>query len=747
LDSVILGSYLFALSAVFALFFSYLLHQDKDKRRLMFLLVFIYSFLIRVPQMIPGLENTQFIQKIDQWGSLPIASAILIAAASSLLKPKDFSKPFKLFLSLMTLSTLGLILPFSPGFPAEIVYSSIGVATISILVYMVTSRRELPDLMFLLSAICFALAEWGRGAMNMETEFLVFSYTCAHMFLAFVFVTARESQGNGIASFFALEKELEKTKHELEISQQQLMTAEDNFRSLVNVIPDPVAIVDQRGKFLEINDKITEWTGFTKEELLGRNFMAIDIVTARSKAVLIKNLAKRMVGIKVKPYEIEVNRKNGEHLFFEVNAQKIEYQGKKADLVLFRDVTKRKMMEKKLERHAEHLENEVRKRTKTLREKEEKLRSIFDSSPDAIAVADLKGNVIECNKATLNLIGFKTKEELIGENSLLFVAEKDRKRVRQTIKNVLNSGPAVNVEYTALHKNGHEFPAEFSAGVVRDHSGKPTGFVTIIKDITERKRMENKLKQYSERLEELVEQRTAALKESQEQLLKTERLAAIGQAATMVGHDLRNPLQAIENGIYFINTELSKHKLPPAIKETLQAIHHSVDYADNIVKDLQSFASKRDPFLMETDINGLVEETFLHVKVSNNVKVISELNELPKIEVDKEMITRIFVNLATNGIQAMEEKGGVLRVSTRQANGFVEIKFEDSGVGIKKENIKKIFMPFFTTKAQGMGVGLAICKRFAELHRGSIEVESKEGKGSIFTVKLPIKRNGGAKFD
>ena len=104
------------------------------------------------------------------------------------------------------------------------------------------------------------------------------------------------------------------------------------------------------------------------------------------------------------------------------------------------------------------------------------------------------------------------------------------------------------------------------------------------------------------------------------------------------------------------------------------------------------------------------------------------------------MLKRIFVNLAVNAIQAMKEKRGSLKVSTRKTEGEIEVSFQDTGTGIKEEDMKKLFTPFFTTKAQGMGVGLAICKRFVKLHEGSISVQSEEGKGSIFTVKIPISR-------
>jgi PAS domain S-box-containing protein len=865
-DSLLLGSYL----AVFGLFFSYLFQRDKDKRKLMFLLVFVYSFFIHVPEMIPSWQTTQIVQQIDVWGPLPIMSAILIAVTSNILNQKNFRNLFKVFLSILAATTLLIFLPLPVNLlQPELVYLIASVATISALSYLIVRKKRLPDFMFLLSTVCFALAEAGGNLLGSGTEFVVFAYTCAHMFLALVFVVAKQNGGIGIAGF-ALERELEKTQQELEISQNQLTRAEYNFKSLVNAIADPVVIVNKKGKFLEINDKISEMTGFTKEDLIGKNFMKTDIVTAKSKAILIKNLAKRTMGINIKPYEIEAKTKDGESIYLEVNAQKIEYENKSAELVVFRDITERKMMEKKLEKYAEQLEEKVKERTKTLKENEEKLRSIFNSSPDAIAVSDLKGNIIECNKATLDFLGLSTKDEIIGKNGLTFVAKQDQQKVKKSMKKVLAKGPLTNIEYTALNKDGYEFPAEFSTSAIKDHSGNSTGFViiiediterkrkeeelhksetknkailnaipdlmwqmskdgvvlefiptndfptlvppdqivgknihdvapkwfsekvtqctkqafqtkeiqifeyqlpftsgsdemhdyearlvvggkdiilSIVRDITERKRMENELRRYSEQLEELVEERTTALKESQERLVKSEKLAAIGQAATMVGHDLRNPLQAIENGVYYISTELPKLQVSPQITETLQAVHNSVEYADNIVKDLQSLASRREPLFRETGINTLVKDAFSQVKQPENVETIMELNELPKIEADTDMLTRIFVNLAINGIQAMTEKGGTMKVSTRRVNGYIEVKFEDTGVGIKKENLKKIFTPFFTTKAQGMGVGLAICKRFVEIHEGSIEVESEEGKGSIFTVKLPIQTNGGVKCD
>jgi len=563
--TALLWIFLFILGIFSTVDFGYIYH--KDKRKLMFALALAFASISYLPEMQLGGESTEALKGLLSWSVLPIISSVTIAVFSNLLKLKNFDKPFKIFLFTLVASIIMMIVPLPVDTIQPLLFQSIAIIVITVSSYSYLTRKELPDLIFLLSILCFTSGGLGT-AFDLGIPFTVFSYVLGNIFIALVFVTAKESGGSGIATFFSLERELAKTQQELESSKDQLTRAEYNFKSLINVIADPVVIVDHKGHFLEINDSV-EVTGFSKEELLGKNFLKTDIATTKSKAILVKKLAERMMGIDVKPYEIEANKKSGETVCLEVNAKKIEYENKSADLVVFRDITERKMMGEEREKYAEQLEGEVKERTKTLRENEENLRSIFNLSPDAIAVSDLKGNITECNKATLDFLGFSTKDEIIGKNSLMFIAKKDQQKVNKSMKNVLKTSSVTNVEYTALNKEDNEFPAEFSAITIKDSSDNPVGFVAIIKDITKRKKMENALRRYSEQLEDLIEKRTIALKESQERLVKSERLAAIGQAATMVGHDLRNPLQAIENGIYYINTELSNVQVSQKTTETL----------------------------------------------------------------------------------------------------------------------------------------------------------------------------------
>jgi len=343
-------------------------------------------------------------------------------------------------------------------------------------------------------------------------------------------------------------------------------------------------------------------------------------------------------------------------------------------------------------------------------------------------------------------MGYK-REEIYSPDFdfLTLIAPGSSDLVKANLSKHMKGEVVTPYETTLITKEEKKIEVLISTNLIR-YEGE-TAILGIITDITQRKRMEDELRRYSEHLEELVNERTSELKEAQEQLLKSERLAAIGELATMVGHDLRNPLQSIENATYYLNNELQR--FPPSVPiprktmEMLQVLSNSVNYADKIIRDLQDFAAIKKLTLQKTNINTIVKETLSQVETPENVKLITELGRLPGMKVDKDMIKRAFLNLAINGIQAMKENGGRLTITTQKTKDFIEISFEDTGTGISKENMEKIFTPFFTTKAQGMGMGLAICKRFVESHGGNIEVESQVEKGSTFTVKLPIQKNGG----
>ncbi len=373
----------------------------------------------------------------------------------------------------------------------------------------------------------------------------------------------------------------------------------------------------------------------------------------------------------------------------------------------------------KIREYADQLEEKVKQRTKDLRENEEKLSSIFASSPNAITVTNLKGDIIECNQATLNLHGYLSKNDLIGKNAFEFIAKKDRIKAMENLGKTLHCGSIRNVEYTLLAKDEHEFPAELSAGILRDSSGKPKGFVGITNDITARKKTEK------------------ALQDSQQKLLKSERLAAIGEVAAMVGHDLRNPLTGIVGAAYYLKMKLGA-KIDEKSREMLEIIEKDVEYADKIVNDLLDYSREIPLELKETTPKSIVKAALSFVDVPKNVQLLDLTRNKPKMNLDTGKMTRVFVNLIKNAIDAMP-KGGKLAINSNRTKNGVEIVVIDTGTGMSKQVKQRLWSPLFTTKARGMGFGLPICKRVIEAHGGKISAESAVGKGTIFTVIIPVK--------
>jgi signal transduction histidine kinase len=259
----------------------------------------------------------------------------------------------------------------------------------------------------------------------------------------------------------------------------------------------------------------------------------------------------------------------------------------------------------------------------------------------------------------------------------------------------------------------------------------------------ERRRAEEALKKYSERLEEMVEERTRELRDAQEQLIRKEKLAVLGQLAGGVGHELRNPLGAIKNAIYFLNMVLEEPE--PEVKETLEILQKEVATSERIISSLLDFARAKPPARRKVDLNHVIKEALSRTAVPENVEVVSQLDEtLPIILADPDQLGQVFGNIILNAVQAMPE-GGQLVVKTSEVSEklpkseWVAVSFADTGVGISEENLDKLFEPLFTTKAKGVGLGLAVVKSLVEGHGGNIKVQSEVGKGSTFTVRLPTK--------
>ena len=261
--------------------------------------------------------------------------------------------------------------------------------------------------------------------------------------------------------------------------------------------------------------------------------------------------------------------------------------------------------------------------------------------------------------------------------------------------------------------------------------------LAVVENITKRKQAEAALRAYSELLEDMVSDRTAELEKAQERLARQERLAFLGKLAGGISHELRNPLGAIKNAVYFL--DIAMENPAPEVKETLEILKSEVLRSERIITSLLDFAHPTSTRRCVVDLNAVVREALAHVTVPENVTVEQQLDvKVPTILADPDQLVQVFGNLMLNAVQAMPE-GGQLTITTASAEaGWVQVTVTDTGEGISEENMDNLFEPLFTTKAKGIGLGLVITKNLVDAHHGIIEAHSKVEEGSTFIVKLPF---------
>lgn len=380
------------------------------------------------------------------------------------------------------------------------------------------------------------------------------------------------------------------------------------------------------------------------------------------------------------------------------------------------------------------LQQEKEKAQILIQKNEEHYRALFNSARDGIALLGIDTKKIEdCNPQFEKLSG-RSKDDLITQ-SIWNLCPVEKKDEIQNIFSGLHENRSVGSgEVEFLQPKGENVPIEFVATEVEIHDRKYLQLMA--RDITERKKAETELKAYSERLEEMVEERTKELKEAQEQLVHQERMATLGQLSRGVAHELRTPLGAINNAAYFLNMVLENPD--DDIKEALSILNKEVATSERIIRSLLDFARPRIAVQRQVDIQDLMESVLLQLTIPDEITVVKEYDEnLPLAWVDPEQIQQAIKNLIKNAIQAMPEGGRLTLLTEPTRNNNIDISISDTGVGIDEKNLESIFEPLYTTRAKGIGLGLALTKLNIESNVGSIIVDSKLGFGSRFTVTLP----------
>ena len=559
-----------------------------------------------------------------------------------------------------------------------------------------------------------------------------------------------DAEGN-VSRLAIFEKDISERKR----SDEELRQTVESYRSSFDRMLDGIYRSTHDGRFVDVNPAFVKMFGYSSRQEM------LDIVDIK-KELYFSPEERGSHFLDTGQEEVEVfrmRRKDGSEIWVEDHGRYVHDEH--GNIIyhegLLRDITERRRLEAELRSYSDHLEELVAERTSKLRQSEEEFRELFEACPISLweedfstvkaylnelrrgGVSDFKGyftthpediakcscmvKVLSVNEATLKLYGARTVSEIVdGLSNVLTVDSCDvfgDELVALAEGKVYFASQIDNQTLTGETKN-----VNLICAVVPGHEETLSRVLVCILDVTQERRLEA-------------------------ELVESQRLAAIGATTAMVGHDLRNPLQGMTGLIYLLKKQFEH---PPRgqqkkagkldVTETLDMIEESVAYMNKIVSDLQNYAAPLHPELLTVNTEKLLDETISTMRIPSSVKIdVTVKEDAAMLTVDPSLMKRVLVNLVNNAIQAMPH-GGRLKVTAERGGEETLIRLQDTGVGIPKETLPKLFDPFVTTKAQGQGLGLAVCKRLVEAHGGTITVESTVGEGSTFIVKIPVSKEG-----
>ncbi|MDI6764732.1 MAG: PAS domain S-box protein [Thermodesulfobacteriota bacterium] len=488
--------------------------------------------------------------------------------------------------------------------------------------------------------------------------------------------------------------------------EKELKESEEKFRNLFERVQHGLFISTREGRFLDCNQALAEMAGYDDKD----EFLKIDI--ARDLYVNKEDRRKFQKLIEeqgfVKDLEVEFKKKSGEkitvlltaHAKRDEKGEVIGYEG------LNIDISDRKRMERELKEANEFFMN------------------LIESSVDGIIASDMKGNIIIFNKGAETLTGY-TAEEMIGKIHITQiypegVAKEIMKKLRSPEYG--GTGKFAPTQLNVVNNHGEEIPIQLSAALIYDGTGKEVASVGIFTDLRHRLKMEKEIQEF------------------QQALLLSEKLAAMGRLTSQIAHELNNPIYGIMNTLDLLKTEIPPESKRRRILElSLSETHRLAE----MLRNMLSFSKPEEEVRRPVNLNELLEGILLMVDKQMqeaNVKVKTYFDEkMPQVMASTNQMRQVMLNMFKNAKEAMP-KGGILTVGTGREKNKVLIHIRDTGMGIPEESRDKIFEAFFTTKqkVKGVGLGLSVCYGIIKSHGGEIKVESEEGKGTYFTISLPI---------
>ena len=491
-------------------------------------------------------------------------------------------------------------------------------------------------------------------------------------------------------------------------AEAAIRESEEKFRTLVESSLVGVYII-QDGRFVYTNPAMSKMYHYTAAEFMAMPSV-LDTVAPEDHQAVMDNIRKRIDGeAESIKYDFTAVKRNGERVRVEVFGSRTSYHGRPAVIGTAEDVTERKNAEERL-RHSE-----------------ERYRSLFEESIDAIYVTTPAGKFLDINTAGVKLFGFDSRDELLALENVkeLYDNPEERERTKQIME---TDGFMRDNLITVRRKDGIRLIVQDSATVLRDADGKPIAYRGILRDVTEKRKLE-------------------------EQLLQSQKLESLGQLTSGIAHDFNNVLGGI---IGFTELALGKIGEDHPVNGYLMRIYGLADRAAKITKQLLAFARRQILMPRELNLNELIGDILELLKrlLGEQIQVrFIPGAELKTILADPSQVEQVVLNLSVNAGDAMEH-GGKLTIETANTRldefycrthtnvrpgEYAVITVSDTGTGMDQVTLERIFEPFYTTKeiGKGTGLGLSVVHGIIRQHGGTISVYSEKGKGTTFKVYFP----------
>lgn len=566
----------------------------------------------------------------------------------------------------------------------------------------------------------------------------------------------RDSKGNPLY-FLPLVEDITDWKE----AEQALRESEERYRLHFENISDVVYITDRNLRITDVSPSVMGLMGYSPEEIIGRGIAELDLIAPEYMETAIRNTKRVLDGNRSGPTEYQFITKDGSRKFGEISGSPLIKEGQVIAVIsVARDITARKRIEAELEQYREHLEEMVGRRTgdlvelnRQLRQEiderkkvEEKLRNqmefserLIDSSTDGIIAFDRDCRFTIWNPAMERAIGI-SRETVIGKVAFDLFPYLEETGEDQNYRAVL-AGKTINSKDRPYYvqETGREGFYEAHYAPLRDESGSIIGGLAVIRDITERKRAEEILRESEARYRHLSEGLEVMVKRQVAELKQSESLAAIGKMISVVAHEIRNPLQNIQLGFEALRATLAaKEQL-----ETCEDIERGLEMLNETVAELLDFARparlNRSPRRVDEIITHSLG--FIQPRLRDVVMHLDIRQGDKEILIDAEKVSRVLINLIANAVEAMPE-GGELRLSSEfiaeEAGSCIKLCVYDTGCGISEDDLLQIAEPFFTTKPRGTGLGLPICKKIVEAHGGCMSITSNLREGTKVEVVIPV---------